>query len=369
MYSFERYILIKENDGYVIKLYLDKQLCEISLEFWNLLRRKETNIEKENLEYAAKEYIKSQFPGLKVKLAYIVLGSMIIASIPFIDSVYAEANDPAVPTVIDENSQDILDNVNENNDTDTTYTVKTGDTLWRIADHFNLSVDQIKSFNSLQSDSIYVGQILIISVQAPDIKKDDSTNTSKDENNLLLVNKKNPLSSDYVPENLMVPDVPFTFSEYSEAKLMSQDAALALGELFESAKSEGINLYALSGYRSYDRQAAIFAASVKKNGSEYKANQFSAKAGQSEHQTGLAIDVTSASVNYTLAEDFGETKEGKWLSENAYKFGFIIRYQKGKESITGYNYEPWHLRYVGKTAADQIKSQNTTLEEYLGKAL
>lgn len=126
----------------------------------------------------------------------------------------------------------------------------------------------------------------------------------------------------------------------------------------------GIELAAVSGFRSYERQAAIFANAVQRKG-EVEANRVSARPGQSEHQTGLAMDVSSASVGYALVEAFGETVEGKWLAQNAPKYGFIIRYPKGKEHITGYRYEPWHLRYVGVEHAMKISQRGLTLEEYL----
>ncbi|WP_242973039.1 M15 family metallopeptidase [Anaeromicrobium sediminis] len=110
----------------------------------------------------------------------------------------------------------------------------------------------------------------------------------------------------------------------------------------------------------------MFASDVNKYGVE-KTNQFSAKPGESEHQTGLAIDVSSPAVNYRLTQSFEETKEGKWIKENAPRFGFIIRYEEGKESITGYQYEPWHLRYVGRETAKEIVNRNISFEEYLGK--
>ena len=89
------------------------------------------------------------------------------------------------------------------------------------------------------------------------------------------------------------------------------------------------------------------------------------KPGQSEHQSGLAADVSSPSVNYALTESFGKTDEGIWLAQNAHKFGFIIRFPDGKESITGYLYEPWHIRYVGESVATEIYAKDLTLEEYL----
>lgn len=183
--------------------------------------------------------------------------------------------------------------------------------------------------------------------------------------NIMLVNKKRSLSSAYKPNHLVVPNV----SKTSSAKtMMTPDAAKALEALFAKAKQDNIKLTAVSGYRSYEKQSTIFASNINKYGSAAAANQFSAKAGQSEHQTGLAMDVSSPSVNFKLTQSYANTREGKWLAENAPQFGFIVRYPKGKEKITGYQFEPWHIRYVGKAAAIEITSRNITLEEYLGEA-
>lgn len=182
---------------------------------------------------------------------------------------------------------------------------------------------------------------------------------------LVLVNKYHALPDAYKPKDLITPDVPFPFSEDLPKKKMRKKAAHALEDLFKRAKKEKLELYGQSGYRSYDRQSTIFEQNVKSKG-EKKANNLSAKPGQSEHQTGLSIDVSAKSVDYRIDEDFGDSKEGQWLKEHAYESGFIIRYPKGKESITKYNYEPWHIRYVGKNAAEVIHSKNITLEEYLG---
>ncbi|UFJ42483.1 M15 family metallopeptidase [Brevibacillus humidisoli] len=182
---------------------------------------------------------------------------------------------------------------------------------------------------------------------------------------MVVVNKRRELPADYVPSDLVQPDIPFSFEGEDPKKLVRQEVARALEELFAQAAAEQIELAGVSGYRSYARQQAIFNWNAQQQGAEV-ANKTSAVPGQSEHQTGLAIDVSSASVGYALEERFGETKEGKWLAENAPKFGFIIRYPKGKEEITGYSYEPWHLRYVGKKVAQEISDAGLTLEEYLG---
>ncbi|ABW18240.1 M15 family metallopeptidase [Alkaliphilus oremlandii] len=182
---------------------------------------------------------------------------------------------------------------------------------------------------------------------------------------LVVVNKKRHVASDYKPEDLVVPNVKFSFSGEHEKKYMRQEAATSLEKLFEQAKEEEIHLFAVSGYRSYSTQERVFNGFVNQYGEE-KANKFSARPGESEHHTGLAMDVSSQSAEFRLLESFGDMPEGKWLKENAHKFGFIIRYLKEKTDITGYTYEPWHIRYVGKAVAEEIYNAGITLEEYLG---
>jgi len=181
----------------------------------------------------------------------------------------------------------------------------------------------------------------------------------------VLVNKQNSLPADYVPPDLVYVDIPFTFNEKVEKRMMRKEAAEKLEELFKAAKEENIILYGVSGYRSYQTQKSLFAYYVQRDGSEEKANMISARPGQSEHQTGLAMDVSCQSVNFGLNENFGDTTEYTWLKDNAHRFGFIVRYQKGKEHITGYSYEPWHLRYVGVELATALYEQDLTYEEYL----
>jgi len=125
------------------------------------------------------------------------------------------------------------------------------------------------------------------------------------------------------------------------------------------ALKDGAKLKIISGFRSYSYQKQVYNDYVEEYG-EKKTNTFSAKPGYSEHQTGLALDICEDS------DKFINTKEDIWLQKNAYKFGFIIRYPKGKEDITGYKYEPWHIRYVGKKHAKRIYEKRLTLEEYLG---
>lgn len=178
----------------------------------------------------------------------------------------------------------------------------------------------------------------------------------------VLCNKLNQLSSTYIPEDLVEPDVLFSFDHEDEKRFLRKHTAQALETLFKAAEDEGHILYALSGYRSYARQEAVYGYWVSKYGQE-EADKFSARPGHSEHQTGLAMDITSRSVGFDLTESFGEEPEGIWVKENAHRFGFIIRYPKDKIDITLYNYEPWHLRYVGYELANLLYEENLTLEE------
>jgi D-alanyl-D-alanine carboxypeptidase len=181
---------------------------------------------------------------------------------------------------------------------------------------------------------------------------------------LILVNKTYKLPSDYKPTDLTVPNIRFSFEGPHEKQNMREEAARALEDLFAAAEEEEIFLYAVSGFRSYNLQESVYKNHVKQKG-QARADKISARPGHSEHQTGLAMDISSKSANLTLSNSFAETQEGKWVAENAHLYGFIIRYQKGSEDITGYSYEPWHLRYVGKEAAMEIFEKNITLEEYL----
>lgn len=201
-----------------------------------------------------------------------------------------------------------------------------------------------------------------------DLKEVDGKNVIQNSTNTMaLVNKQYYLPENYTPEDLVRPAVSFSFGEEEiEKSLMRKEAAAALEKMFAEAKTNNIELFAVSGYRSYSRQKTLFDAEVNRVGEE-KAMQAVAIPGSSEHQSGLAMDISSKSVRFYLVEDFEDTVEGKWLAENAHRFGFILRYPKGKESITDYMYEPWHFRYVGVKAAKIIYENNWTLEEYFNE--
>lgn len=188
------------------------------------------------------------------------------------------------------------------------------------------------------------------------------TNTKPSENlntNLILVNKYNYLTEDYIPDNLEAIDTSYA---RSGMQLVSE-AKDAFETLSKAAKEDGMNIIAMSSYRSYDYQVTLYNNYVETDGKE-AADTYSARAGYSEHQTGLAVDVYNLDLPYT---SFEQTEEFNWMQENAYKYGFILRFPEDKVNITGYQYESWHYRYVGIEAATYIKENNLTLEEYYVK--
>ena len=178
--------------------------------------------------------------------------------------------------------------------------------------------------------------------------------------NLFLVNREYVLSSDYQPDDLVKPNVRATYSNIT----MRREAADALERMFQAAwAEEGYTLIAVSGFRSYGQQTAIFERKVKNVGKK-KAMLLVAPPGTSEHQLGLAMDLGTPQ-NQKLNEAFGDTEAGQWVRDNAHRFGFIIRYKDEWTDITGYADEPWHVRYVGEEHAARIYEMDIPLEYYI----
>lgn len=173
-----------------------------------------------------------------------------------------------------------------------------------------------------------------------------------------LINRQYVISENYVPEVRKT-----NLAGMSQS--MREDAATALEELFAAAKSEAsCSLSTVSGYRSYSKQSAIYNRKKASVGSVEKADEYVARPGASEHQLGLAMDVAKRNSS-SLSSNFGNTNEGKWVFENAHRFGFIVRYLEGYEEITGYSFEPWHIRYVGKEHAQAIFEASVPMETYI----
>ena len=178
----------------------------------------------------------------------------------------------------------------------------------------------------------------------------------------VVVTKRRPLDPiDYVPESLVpLADVPVVGEP-----TLREDAALAYVAMSEAAEADGAGFVAVSAYRSYEEQRAEHEDYVARYGRK-AAERASARPGYSEHQTGLAVDVNNVPV-VSFSADFGSTAAGTWLATHSHEFGFIISYPADKEHVTGYKWEPWHLRYVGvDTAAAMRAGGFTTLQEFAG---
>jgi LAS superfamily LD-carboxypeptidase LdcB len=176
---------------------------------------------------------------------------------------------------------------------------------------------------------------------------------------MALVVKDTTLKSDYVPPDLQ--PVPAYMKPAYSMQLRAR-ALEHLENLYQAAADDGVELAIRSAYRSYSTQKGLFEDYARRYGEE-EANRFSARPGQSEHQLGTTVDFGGTSVDFKAA--YGETPQGQWLAENAWRFGFAMSYPAGKEHITGYIFEPWHYRYIGVDAAAEWRSSGKTLKEFL----
>ena len=190
-----------------------------------------------------------------------------------------------------------------------------------------------------------------------DLKQYEKVEPAKNLNTeKILVNKHYYVGKEYVPSNLETISTRFALSNMKMVKTAKE----AFEEMASAAKKEKLNIVAMSCYRSYDYQVNLYNKYVKADGKE-EADTYSGRPGHSEHQTGLAVDVYNGKTNYT---NFEKTKEFTWMQQHAHEYGFILRFPKSKESETGYVYESWHYRYVGKDIAKYIKEHDISFEEY-----
>lgn len=205
----------------------------------------------------------------------------------------------------------------------------------------DLSIDDVVTRVNLNLDYSFYTQ----TKETPELNKEH-----------ILVNKYLYLKSDYVPNNL--ENIPTSYAR-SGMKLVNV-AKDKFIEMAKAAEKDGYKIIAMSSYRSYDYQVNLYNNYVKADGVE-AADTYSARAGFSEHQTGLCVDIYDGVIPYT---DFEKSKSFNWMKDNAYKYGFILRFPKEKENITGYQYESWHYRYVGKDIAKYIHENDITFDEY-----
>ena len=210
---------------------------------------------------------------------------------------------------------------------------------------------------SKENDKSLTDVIAIINVGSDKDWYTDTKKTDISKGNLMLTNKFYSLDNTYNSDNMITVSNQYS---YGENQMLTSDTYNAFLKMFNDAKEEGLTLIINSSFRSYEEQEEIYNEYKNSRGEEY-ADTIAAHPGFSEHQTGMAIDIQTYG---SRASTFEEFDEFKWLQENAYKYGFIMRYPKDKEYITGYEYESWHYRYVGVEVATYIQENNITFDEY-----
>lgn len=204
----------------------------------------------------------------------------------------------------------------------------------------------------------YDNIVALTNVGATNKYYENTKATDMDKGYAILVNKFYYLSSNYVPEDLVDVSIKYYYGTQKQTRMEVYEA---FKSMWEDAYKEGIYLIIDSAFREYDKQESVYREYENKHGTKF-ADSIAARPGFSEHQTGLALDIYSKEC--TSASQFKDTKTYAWLIENAHKYGFILRYPKGKEKITGYNYESWHYRYLGVELATKVYNEGITYDEY-----
>jgi zinc D-Ala-D-Ala carboxypeptidase len=179
----------------------------------------------------------------------------------------------------------------------------------------------------------------------------------------VIINKARPLPAGYRPADLRAPAVKLRLGASNEEMMLRTEAASALESMVAAAAVDGLELMVASGFRSQSSQTNLYNRYVAQDG-QALADTYSARPGHSEHQTGWALDIEPASRKCEVEVCFGELAEGQWVKANSIRFGFIIRYQADKQLLTGYTYEPWHLRYVGVELAQELSRVDQTMEQF-----
>ena len=215
----------------------------------------------------------------------------------------------------------------------------------------------IKYYNNHKDDKIsHIVSIVNVCADEDYYDKDTIKKTDVSKKELMLVNKFNYLDESYAPDDIVKVSVQFAYGDNEIKKEVYEK----FRSMYNDAKKEGLYLIITSSYRDYNFQKELWDSYANQKGDEW-ADSVSARAGYSEHQTGYTLDIVTYNANMS---SFETTDEFKWLQDNAYKYGFILRYPKNKEDITGYSYESWHYRYVGKDVATKIKKLGITFDEY-----
>lgn len=218
------------------------------------------------------------------------------------------------------------------------------------------NIDRYLSYIDKKDTNNITNVISMVNVNRDRAFYDESIKTNIDNKELILVNKYYNLSEDYEPDNITNISLSYAY----EGNSLNETALSAFKELSNSAKDNGYTILINSSYRDYNSQKEVWESRKDLYGTR-KADEYAARPGHSEHQSGYAIDVADF---YDENDKFGDTESYIWMKDNCYRFGFILRYPQDKEDITGYSFEPWHYRYVGTDVASTIKNEKITFDEY-----
>ena len=303
----------------------------------------------------------------KVKVSFIVIIILVIASIigikKYNEYKYHQTNEYKLTVVgytLDE-SKLIIEKLNDENETYFVENEKDDNIISLLNEKYFLekNLHDYLDYKIKNKKTDYSDVVAIVNVHANKDWYDNKTikETDMSKGNLILVNKFNYLSEDYIPEDLTNISLNYAYDNNKVTK-ETNDAYV---EMAIAAKKEGITLLANSSFRTYTRQEEVYKDFYYSKGISY-ADQYAARPGHSEHQTGLSIDIFTSGSSTT--ENFEDSDAFKWLSKNAHKYGFILRYPKGKEYLTGYSYESWHYRYVGIETATKVYESKLTYDEY-----
>ena len=224
--------------------------------------------------------------------------------------------------------------------------------LWKNYDAYIKYIDDVYGDQKVDYEKV----VSLVNVGANNEPYTHTKKADMSKGNAILVNKYTSLPEKYAPDDIVEMSNWYAYPN----NRIRKEVYDAFREMFNAAKEENLTLIVNSSYRSYEEQKEIYDDYDNNRGREY-ADKYAARPDFSEHQTGLSIDVFAPGSNMS---NFESTDEFKWLSENSYKYGFILRYPKGKEDITGYNYEAWHYRYVGKDLAEKVFESGLTYDEY-----
>jgi len=216
------------------------------------------------------------------------------------------------------------------------------------------NLDRYLKYAEINTDLVLSKIITDVNSNLDKTKYEDTEKTNTKDDNLMLVNKYYYLTEDYEPDDLITLTSKYNTGVNSK---MRKEAAEQFMKMSDAATLDNITIKNASGYRSYNYQVNLYNKYVERDGKK-AADTYSARPGFSEHQTGLTSDINQ------IDNSFENTYAFKWLQDNAYKYGFILRFPKDKEDVTGYQYEPWHYRYVGEYVAEKMHDENLTLEEY-----